>query len=67
MNDRVAGGAQLASHALTIVAMAGLGLGVEMEMLRRVGWRTAATATVSLLTLSVLATLVVLWVPRHGL
>ena len=67
VNDRVAGGAQLASHALTIVAMAALGLGVEMEMLRRVGWRTAATATVSLLTLSVLATLVVLWVPRHGL
>jgi len=67
VGDGIAGGAQLASHALTIVAMAALGLGVEMEMLRRVGWRTAATATVSLLTLTVLATLVVIWVPRHGL
>lgn len=67
VSDGAAGVAQVASHALTIVAMAALGLGVEMEMLRRVGWRTAATATVSLLTLTVIATLVVIWVPRHGL
>ncbi|MEP7381694.1 MAG: putative sulfate exporter family transporter [Gemmatimonadota bacterium] len=67
VSDAVAGVAQLASHALTIVAMAALGLGVEMELLRRVGWRTAATATVSLLSLAALATLVVIWVPRHGL
>ena len=65
--DVVAGHAQVASHALTIVSMAALGLGVEMELLRRVGWRTAATATVSLLTLAALATLVVIWLPRNGL
>jgi uncharacterized membrane protein YadS len=61
--DGVAGVAQLSSHALTIVAMAALGLGVELELLRRVGWRTAATATVSLLTLSALAAAVVRWLP----
>lgn len=61
--DGVAGAAQVASHALTIVAMAALGLGVELELLRRVGWRTAATATVSLLTLAAFAAAVVRWVP----
>ncbi len=59
----VASGAQQASHLLTVISMAALGLGVEVELLRRVGWRTAATATVSLLTLCVLAALVVVWLP----
>lgn len=58
-----AGAAQQASHMLTVISMAALGLGVEVEVLRRVGWRTAATATVSLLTLCALAAVVVMWLP----
>lgn len=57
---------QLASHALTIMAMAALGLGVEGHLLRRVGWRTAATATVSLLTLCALAGAVIFFLPELG-
>ena len=56
-------GAQQGSHLLTVISMAALGLGVEVELLRRVGWRTAATATVSLLSLCALAAVVVMWLP----
>lgn len=63
VDDSVAMAAQLTSHWLTIISMAALGLGVEMELLRRVGWRTAATATLSLLTLCGLAGALVVWLP----
>ncbi|MEO6444688.1 MAG: putative sulfate exporter family transporter [Gemmatimonadaceae bacterium] len=63
VNDAWAGAAQLTSHWLTIISMAALGLGVEMELLRRVGWRTAATATLSLLTLCAMAGILVAWLP----
>ena len=59
----VADGAQRSSHWLTILAMAALGLGVEARVLREVGWRTAATATVSLLTLCALAGAVIALLP----
>lgn len=62
----LANGAQLSSHWLTILAMAALGLGVEARLLREVGWRTAATATVSLLTLCVLAGAVIAALPEGG-
>jgi uncharacterized integral membrane protein (TIGR00698 family) len=47
--------AQAASHALTVVAMAALGLSVEVRRLREVGWRTAAAAGASLVVLSMIA------------
>ena len=61
--DAVARVAQASSHGLTVLAMAALGLGVEWRALRAVGWRTAATATLSLATLAALALLVARWAP----
>ena len=66
VTDRLAAVAQLASHALTIISMAALGLGAEIELLRRVGWRTAATPTFSLLTQCALAAAVVRWLPASA-
>ncbi|MEO7965802.1 MAG: putative sulfate exporter family transporter [Gemmatimonadaceae bacterium] len=61
----LAEGAQWTSHWLTVLAMAALGLGVEMRLLRAVGWRTAATATVSLLTLCAFAGALISIIPNE--
>ena len=53
--DAVAGAAREASRALTVVAMAGLGFGVELAAVRAVGPQVAATAVASLLLLTALA------------
>lgn len=47
--------ARLLSQSLTLVAMAGLGLSVDLRALRAVGPRVAAAAGLSLLALAVLA------------
>lgn len=46
-----------AAHRLTLVAMAGLGLSVDLQQLRRVGARAAAAATLGLLVMLALALL----------
>lgn len=53
--DTVAGPAREASRLLTILAMAGLGFGVELAAVRAVGPRVAAAVVTSLLALTALA------------
>lgn len=49
--------ASAAAHRLTLLAMAGLGLSVDLREVRRVGPRAAVAATLGLLTMLVLALL----------
>lgn len=51
--------ARLLSQTLTLVAMAGLGLGVDLHSLRVVGLRVALAAGLSLLAVAVLALLLI--------
>lgn len=53
--DSLVGPAQRVSHSLTLVAMAGLGLGVDLRSLRRVGPKVALATTLSLAVLIALA------------
>lgn len=53
--------ARVASHALTALAMAALGLSVEPGALRAVGWRVGATATLSLALLCAVALALAVW------
>jgi uncharacterized integral membrane protein (TIGR00698 family) len=55
----VAQAAQVAAHALTVAAMAGVGLAVAPESMRTAGPRTIVAAMLSMLFLLVLALLVV--------
>jgi uncharacterized integral membrane protein (TIGR00698 family) len=45
----------IVTHAFTLAAMAALGLGVDIRVLRTVGWRAMMTVTVSLVLLLVLS------------
>jgi len=53
--DSLVGPTQRVSHTLTLVAMAGLGLGVDLRSLRRVGPKVALATTLSLVVLIALA------------
>jgi uncharacterized integral membrane protein (TIGR00698 family) len=53
------GPTQRVSHTLTLVAMAGLGLGVDLRSLRRVGPKVALATTLSLLVMVGLALAVI--------
>lgn len=55
LSDAVTRITQSSSHLLTLVAMAGLGLGVELRALRRVGVRVAIATSLSLVVLVVMA------------
>jgi uncharacterized integral membrane protein (TIGR00698 family) len=53
------GPTQRVSHTLTLVAMAGLGLGVDLRSLRRVGPKVAVATTLSLLVMVGIAVAVI--------
>jgi uncharacterized membrane protein YadS len=53
--DAIARPARIGSHALTVLAMAALGMSVELARLRAVGWRTALAASLALVVLTLCA------------
>lgn len=53
-----------AARALTVLAMAALGLNVEIQAIRRVGLKVAATVTGSLAVMITIALVIVRWLPR---
>lgn len=53
--DATAGTVREVSHQMTLLAMAALGLAVDLRSLRRVGPRVAATAALSLVALIIIA------------
>jgi uncharacterized integral membrane protein (TIGR00698 family) len=59
-----ADGARDAARDLTILAMAALGLNVDIHAIRRVGPKVAATVTGSLAVMVTIALLIVHWLPR---
>jgi uncharacterized integral membrane protein (TIGR00698 family) len=55
--------ARSGARVLTVLAMAALGLGVDVRAIRRVGPRVAATVTASLAVMVALALVIVRWLP----
>ncbi|MFI5245931.1 MAG: YeiH family protein, partial [Gemmatimonadales bacterium] len=52
------------ARVLTVLAMAALGLNVDIHAIRKVGPRVAATVTGSLLVMVTIALVIVRWIPR---
>jgi uncharacterized integral membrane protein (TIGR00698 family) len=59
-----AGLARDSARALTVLAMAALGLNVDIHAIRRVGPKVAATVTGSLAVMVMIALVIVRWLPR---